>query len=226
MKGENTEKRRFSLQKVDKIILIVLAAIALILIVLSIMSRCGISLIAGELYLYGPFAMMFILLGWGAYAIFRLLKKKILRIVVGTLLAMVIFMVGTVGFTYLSFVSNVSIPQKFSEVVSPSGAHKLVVLRGLDPDEARIEHRKEARLAADPDGNPEIEVNDWGYKFYVYPKTLGFFYRADAQVEGEVYIGYASEGKLMVEWLNDEKTAHFFVEDPDIADGGDWYINF
>ena len=30
----------------------------------------------------------------------------------------------------------------------------------------------------------------------------------------------------MVEWLNDEKTAHFFVEDPDIADGGDWYINF
>lgn len=233
MNSESKPKRRFSLSKlgkVDKIILIMLAVLGVLLIVVSVMGQFNISLINGGLYIYGSVAMLALLLGWGAYALFRLVKKKSMRIVVGTLLTVVMFIVFVVAFSYINMFVTVMIPTEFSQVASPSGAHQLVILRGFDVDmeegEQRQETRKAARLAADPEGSQEIEIADMGYSYYVYPKTLGFFYRSDAQVEGSVYVGYSSEAQLMVEWTEDESTAHFFIENHGVADGGDWYVHF
>ena len=101
-----------------------------------------------------------------------------------------------------------------------------MILRGLDPDEERIEARRTARLAADPESSAEIAVEDWGYNYYAFPKALGVFYRADAQTEGELHVGYASDATLMVEWLENESVAHFFLDNPGEQDGGDWYVRF
>lgn len=220
---ENSEKRRFRPGTVDKIVLLVLLVLMVLLIVLGIMNNNGITLISAGLYLYGMFAGIAILVGWGAYTVFRLFRGKNARLVVGTLLAVVYFLAVMVCGSFISVLVGYSVPQKFDTVVS--GDHQVVILRGIDMDEERMQQRMETRLAADPEGSSEPMPEDFGYSYYAFPQTMGVFYRSDAHVEGEIHIGYASQASLMIEWL-DENTAHLFVENPEPGDGGDWYLYF
>ena len=214
---------KLRLNKVDKVILVGLIILMLVLAVLSVMSRFGLILIKGSLYTLGAFASLAILLGWGCYALVRIFKKKSTRMIMGTLAAVVMFLLLTVGVSLISVFSSISIPVEFDTIVN--GDKKVVILKGYDLDEARVALRKEERLKNDPEADPEDTAEDYGYHYYAYPKVMGIFYRADADVEGEIYVGQASQAQLMIEWL-DENTAHLFLENPEIGDGGDFYLRY
>lgn len=222
-KEEAAEKKRFQLTTADKAFLIALITLAVAMTVVGIMQRCGISLINGGLYMYGAFVGLVLMLAWGALFIFRKMKSKGARIAVGTLLVVVLFLLISICATYVSLIVSISIPKEYNMV--RHGDHELVILRGYDPDLDRQDARKAARLAADPEGDPEFIVDDMGYCYYAYPRVLGFFYRSNADAEGDLYVNYEGEGQLMVEWP-DENTAHLFIDHPEANEGGDWYVRF
>lgn len=226
MKENNGRERRPLFRRSDRVIMIVLAAMILLSVVLYILEHAGLALIRGEIYMFLPMAMVLTALSWGAYAVVRRIQRKTLKTVVGAVFVLAIVVIMLFGLTYGSFVASLTLPQKFGTVTSPSGSRTLVVMRALDSDEERIGVRRSARLEADPDGDPEQIAEDWGYLYAAYPKALGVFYRTDANAEGEISIGYASEGTLMVEWLNDEAEAHFFVQNPGPGDGGEITVSF
>ena len=251
MKSSNPEeKRRFELRQSDKVILIILAVQVLLIIALSVLQRFGLSLIKGAITLYLPIAALFVLVIWGAYVLIRRIRNRTAKIIVGGAVVLVVMVVLMLVFTYVGFVATITVPQKYTTINSPSGAHKLVVMRALDPDEERIEARKAARLEADPDGDPDVTVRDWGYVYRAYPQVMGMFYRSNADVEGEIYLSYSDgvipvedeateegeeakqpaeerqHGTLMLEWQDGESVAHFFVQDPGIAEGGECTVRF
>ena len=300
MNREKTSGRRFELRQSDKIVLGIIAVLIALIVVLNILQNAGLALIHGELMLYLPMLALFVLVGWGGYVLLRRIGNRTVRLVVTVVLGFVLLLALMVAYTYVGFIANISIPQRYRTMKSPSGAHTLVVLRRLDPDEERIEQRKAARLAVDPDGDPEVTVADWGVLYKAYPNgPLGLFYRSNADVEGEVYLTYrdanagpaaktasqatageaageaseatagetagdaseatadetageASEaadaaeelpdtaaetsadegtesehfGVMMMEWLDDESTAHFYVENPGVAECGECFVRF
>ena len=222
-------------------------AMLVILLALAIIYR---QVPASEKTLYLPIAALFVLVIWGAYVLIRRIRNRTAKIVVGGAVVLVVMVVLMLVFTYVGFVATITVPQKYTAINSPSGAHKLVVMRALDPDEERIEARKAARLEADPDGDPDVTVRDWGYVYRAYPQVMGMFYRSNADVEGEIYLSYSDgvipvedeateegeeakqpaeerqHGTLMLEWQDGESVAHFFVQDPGIAEGGECTVRF
>ena len=222
---KSKQGRRFSLSAMrmsDKIILGALATLVVVLIALSIMQRCGLSLINGALMMYLPFVALFLLIGWGVYALVRRLKNRVAKIVwVFTGLASLVFFV---------------VPQRYAVVKSPSGARELVVLRVFDSDQDRVSARQAARLAANPDSPEALRPGDLCQIYSAFPRALGVFYRSNADVEGELRLAYSDPaspeegalpvGTLKLEWLDDEATAHFFVENPGPEEGGDLYVRF
>lgn len=219
--AEKREKRfRIQFTKIDKVFLAVMVILAVLMSVVEIMRRFNLELINGGLYLYGAYIGLFVMLSWGAVAIFRKIKNKTARIIVGTLIAVVIFLLATIVGAYVGLVVNITIPREYS-VVS-NGSHQAVILRGYDADLERQEARREALLAE----NPESENTGWGYTYYAYPRVLGIFYRSNADASGEIYQDYEnSQGQLMIEWP-DEDTARLFIENPGETEGGEWILRF
>lgn len=223
MNEEKKSKLRIRLNTVDKVILIILVVLMVLMAALSIMSRFGLMLINGAAYIFGGFAGLVILLGWGGYALVRLFKSRTTRMVMGTLVAVVIFILVVISVTFISMFATISIPTEFDTVVN--GDRKVVILKGYDVDEERMKLRFDERAKQNPGVEITESTEDYGYCYYAYPKVLGIFYRADADAEGEVYIGQNSEATLMIEWT-DENTAHLFVDNPGVGDGGDWYLRY
>lgn len=256
-----TERRRFSLTVPDKVILAVLILLGVLILALGIVQRFGLLPINSALVLYLPMLAVAVLLGWGIYALVRRIGKPLVKGLVGGGLALLLMIVAILAFSYASYMSFYVAPQKYSTVTSPSGKHKLVVMRVFDTDEGRVEQRKAARLArAQQEGDPaadetdqEASLEDWGFIYKAYPSVLGLLYRSDADVEGEIYLSIsdylqaveatrtqeegsetaeapaeeeAPHGRLMLEWLDEEQTAHFFVQDPGVAEGGECRVRF
>lgn len=221
--NENKAKLKIRLNTVDKVILIVLIVLMALMATVSIMSRFGLMLINGSLYILGAFAGLVILLGWGGYVLVRVFKKRSTRLVMGTLVSVVIFLLTVIGISFITMFSAISIPSEFDTVVN--GDRKVVILKGYDIDEERMALRFNERAKQNPGVEITESPEDYGFCYYAFPKAMGIFYRADADVEGEVYIGQNSQARLMIEWT-DENTAHLFVDNPGIADGGDWYLHY
>ena len=218
--------KKLNLRTSDKIVIGLVLVMTLLFAVLNIMQRAGLTPVHGALMLYLPVIDALLAVGWGLYALLRRIRRDMLRRVAIGALVTLVFLVVMLGFSYLGLVANVTIPQKYSTLTSPGGTHKLVLLRAWDHDQSHYETRKAARLAADPDSGEEDVAADYGFIYKAYPEALGgLFYRYDADVEGEAYIGYESAAKLKMEWP-DEDTAHFYVEDPGPADGGEFTVRF
>ena len=246
MNIDNTEKRRrFALRQSDKIILGIIGVMVVAIIALTILQQAGLWLINGALMLYLPVMALIALVGWGGYALVRRIRKNGLRYVAIAALATLIMVVLVLAFTYVGFIATITVPQRYTTVRSPSGKHTLVVMRALDPDEGRISQRHDARMEVAPDSDPGVTVTDWGYVYRAYPQALlGLFYRQNADVEGEVYLAYGDgaipfteeeaaaaaarmqRGTLMMDWDDDEQTAHFYAENPGPGEGGDCYVRF
>ena len=262
MKAEKSKSgRRLSLRPSDKVILAVVALLGVLIAALGILQRCGFMPINGALTVFLPLLLLAVLVGWGIFVLVRRIKRRLVKVLVGGGLAVLLLLALTVVVTYVSYMSFYITPQKYATIVSPSGTHRLVVMRAFDTDEGRREQRKAARLAAvsevggekatDGTAPEETVLEDWGFIYRAYPQALGMFYRSNAAVEGEIYLsisdflasaeasqdGAARDdasasaeapvmGTLMVEWQDDENTAHFFVENPGVAEGGECYVRF
>ena len=247
MRSEQSSGRRFSLRPSDKVLLGITGVLIVLIIALSILQRCGFTPIRSTILFYLPLLALFVLVGWGVYALVRRISNRTVKMLVSIVLGMLLVLALLLVFTYVSYIAYYAVPQRYTTIVSPSGAHTLVVMRALDADETRMEARKAARLAADPDGDPESTMEDWGFIYRAYPQALRMFYRSNADVEGEVMLAIdaAAEGNagteessqteqaksiphgtLMVEWLEGESGAHFFVENPGVAEGGDCTVRF
>lgn len=246
MDREQTTKKRFALGTADKAFLTVVGALVLAAVVLGILSRCGLTPIHNAILFYIPLLAVFVLVGWGILALVRRVTNRTVRMVLGIGLPLVLMLVLLVAVTYASYMAYYAMPQRFTTVVSPSGAHKAVVMRAIDPDEDRLNARRAARLAADPDGDPETTIADWGFVYRAYPQVLGLFYKSNADVQGEVLLGVdaatvapqdaatlaalqsaqAARGTLMVDWLEEETVARFFVDHPGVAEGGECRVRF
>ena len=227
MSQEDRKERsrgRISISPSGKFAILLIAALVIITVVLFVMRGAGLALIRGELYLFLPVAAVLSALIWGGYALVRRIRQKVVRTALGIALTIVLLLVLMIGISYASFLVNVTVPQKYATIKSPNGTHRLVVLRLIDADDGRVQQRKAARLEKDPEGNPEITVDDWGYTYRAYQDVLGVFYKPNTPREGEVYIGFASEGQLMVDWEDEETVARFFVKDPEPGDGGEMVV--
>ena len=249
LNNEETAKRPFLPRTSDRVLLIISLVLALLTGALLILQKVGLSLIDGAIMIYLPLLTLFVLVGWGGYALIRRIYNQTVRMIVGGVLGLLLVLAVMMVYTYVSYMAFYLIPQKYSAMVSPTGGHRLVVMRGFDTVEEHHQQRKAARLAADPDATEEDVISDWGYMYRAYPQVLGLFYKTNANVEGEVYLDIeepnaqpqsdqageatqaeaepkAPHGTLMVEWLDNDATAHFFVENPGVAEGGDCYVRF
>ena len=250
---QTQKKRRFSTG--DRVAAVALAVLVAVALVVGVMQRLHLSLIQGELMLLLPLVGALLLVGWGASALIRRIRNRAVKIAVGAVLGLGLLVVAMIAFTYLSFIATVTLPHAYVTMTSPSGKYKLVVMRSLDTDEDRIRARQTARLeaaageasgaeassgaaaettaeaasegeaASETDGDAEITVDDWGYIYTAYPRAARFFYRDDADVQGEAVIGYSSAATLMVEWAADESQARFYVQDPAATDGGEVIVH-
>lgn len=215
---ENRRARRPRLGCGDRIVIYILLALMAASLVTAGLNALNLRLVAGEIYLLLPMAALLLLIGWGLSALWRRIKKDVARKVVGGVLVVLMALLLMLALTYTSVFAGMNIPQKYA-VVSDDG-HSLVVMRALDPDEGRIEVRHAARLEADPDGDPEMTAEDWGFTYTAYaPAGMGLFYRPDSLLEGEVHIGYGSKAELMVEW--EDGVGHFFIKNPEVGDEGE-----
>ena len=223
-RGEAREARRLGAG--DRFVIATLGVLVVIAVALAALRSAHILPLHGEIVLFLPILIVLLLLGWGASALFRRVRGRTARVLVGVGLGLLLFVLVTVAFTYVSFIATVSLPRPYTTLTSPSGGRKLAVLRSLDTDEARIGARKAARLAGDPDGDPDTIVDDWGYVYAAYPRVARFFYRNDVDAQGEVVIGYTSDATLMVEWAEGETQARFYADNPGVADGGELVVKF
>lgn len=236
------KKRRFRLGMPDKVILGALGVLVAVVIIVNVLSRFGLALINGAVMMYIPLITLAVLVGWGGYALIRRIRKPVVKTVVASVAALLMLLAMVLVISYVSYIAYYTVPQKYATVRSPSGARKLVVMRGFDIDSGRSDQRKAARLEADPEGSQDLAPEDIIMLYKAYPEVLGLFYRSDADVEGEVCLAYAdstatsgeevsaaatvSHGTLMVDWLDDEATARFYAENPGVAEGGECTVRF
>ena len=245
------EGRRFSLKLPDKVIHCAVGVLVVMIIAMSLLMRVGWLPIRGDTVLYLPLLAVVLLIAWGILALVRRLSNRLVRGLAGGLLGLALMVVMVIASTYISYMSFYVAPHRFTVVTSPSGREKLVVMRAFDTDEGRMEARRAARLAGREEADGEESIEDWGYIYRAYPQALNFFYKSNADVEGEVYLaidnvstspddpeaaageagpdsdtaGAVHHGTLMVEWLDDEKTARFYVSDPGVAEGGECLVH-
>ena len=220
-------KFRFFTRTGDKIVFWVLIGMMAIIMVISALGRfAGLQLVHGELYIYLPMIMLLLLAGWGLSAIFRRLKGKVARGVGGTIMVLVMLALITLGMTYGGIAAGLSFPQRFIDMSAPQSHRRVIVMRGLDTDEARVQARHAARLEADPTGSADFIPEDWGYTYTAYaPGFLDLFYKVDSLRDPEgIHIGYASKAELMVEWEEDETIAHFYIQNPEPSDEGEMRV--
>ena len=216
--SEKKNTRRLRLTGGDRIVAYVLLGLLVVTVAATVLNMLNLRLTAGEIYLFLPMIALLLLLGWGLSALWRRIKSKTARRVVGAVMVVAMALLLMLSLTYTSVFAGMNVPRKYA-VVSENG-HSLVVMRTLDTDEARIAERHAARLAADPDGDQNMTAEDFGYVYTAYaPAVMGLFYRPDTLIEGEVHIGYASKAELMVEWEDD--VGHFFIKNPETGDAGE-----
>ena len=216
-------KIRFFSKTGDRIAFWVSIGMVLLMVLISSLRQfAGLTLVHGALYVFLPLFLILLLIGWGMSAIFRRLKNKVVRWIVGAAMVIVMMALTTIAMSYGGFAASLAFPSKYVKLTSPGGKHSLMVMRGLDDDEGRILQRQTARLEADPESSAEVTIADWGYVYTAYaPALFDLFYKNDTLLEGEVHIGYASRAELMAEWADDEQVCRFYVKNPELCDGGE-----
>ncbi len=220
-------KFRFFTRTGDKIVFWLLIGLMVLIMIISALGRfANLQLVHGELYIYLPLILLLVLAGWGLSAIFRRLKGKVARGVGGTIMVLVMLALITLGMTYGGIAAGLSFPQRFIDMTAPNSHRRVIVMRGLDTDEARVQARHEARLAADPEGSTDLIAEDWGYTYTAYaPGFLDLFYKVDSLKDTDgIHIGYVSKAELMVEWEDDETIAHFYIKNPEPQDEGEMRV--
>ena len=164
----------------DRIVAWTLMVMVALTIALVVLNALNLRLVAGELYLFLPMMVLLLLIGWGGSALWRRMRPGTVRKVVGAVLIAAMALVVMLALSFTTMFAGINVPRKY--ITLTNEGHSLVVLRALDSDQTRIDARYAARREADPESNPEMTAEDWGYTYTAYkPALLGLFYKPDTQ---------------------------------------------
>lgn len=123
--------KKFALTGLNKVMAILLAILAVLLIIVTTLDRFGLRLVYPMLPLLGCVLLIWLLLGWGAVALFRKMKNATLRMVVGIVLGLFVAVVGMSMLTYVMQLSMIIFPSKYAVISSPEG-QKVVIMQAVD----------------------------------------------------------------------------------------------
>ena len=220
--SENKPRLRLLSHTGDRVALIVMILLLVVTLLINLLNALGLTLVEGALYIFLPLVLALVALGWGSSLIVRRITRPTLRRVVAVVLVLALLGLAGIGMQIAAIASGMNYPMVYAVMTAPDNIHRLIVMRGLDIDEQRAYARRDARLAADPDSDPEVTIDDWGYIYTAYALgPLDLFYKPKTLIEGRVRIGYASKGELMLEWEKDNTEGHFFIKNPDLLDEGE-----
>ena len=159
--------------------------------------------------------------------------KTALKIAAGALVFVLVFTGMAIGSYYIASYAALMLPSKYAVVTSPEGK-SVVVMRqldtGMESEEAaaaaqeRMNARRDA-IQSQPDAEPLENEDDYpagsfGYVYRAYPTFAKFFYREKQPGEGEIYLGYESQARLLYQW-NDDGSVRLYLENPEVADSGE-----
>lgn len=245
-------KKKIPLSKFSIGMMIALGVCSIVLMITTALEQSGTRMVYTAFNLMGCGVMIMGLLVWALGLIFIRLKKRTTKLVVGTLLGFVLMIIGVFIFTFLGMFAQYALPQKFGTIESPEGK-KVVMMymedTGLSSAEefdamlARMDARAEyieskaaetaevAPEATETTETAEVTEESAGYPeearglvFSAFPMKMGFFFDAEAEIEGAIYRGVASEAKILYEWI-DENTVRFYLENAEPGDEGEFILH-
>ena len=76
MKTDKSQKSRRPMKTSTKVLLTIMGIRVVAIVALGILERCGIMPVDGEIVLYVPLLAVFVLLGWGIYALVGRIDKR------------------------------------------------------------------------------------------------------------------------------------------------------
>lgn len=226
------EKEYRPVSTFSKVMMALVLALTVVLAALCVLDRVGYSLIKTNLVMLGSGLLLLCMIVWGLVALIRKIRKNAVRIAVGTIAFMVLFMLASVALTLVSYFSEMWLPSKYSVLTSESGK-SVVVMKLLDTgiydgdDGAAAAQRMMERreyILSQPDAEPleddEMPSGAYGYVYRAYPRVLGVFYKAKADCEGAIFRGMESESTMRYEWLEDG-SLHLYLENAEVGDSGE-----
>lgn len=235
--AQKREARGERLSIVNKIMIGYITVLGVLLIAVPILESFGLTLIWVDASLMGGILLLASLLVWGGINIYRRMKKRYARLMFGIVGGFAVMVLTLSAMVYVSQYSQLF---KFHEYTKISAAgHNVVIMRAVDTgidvdrandedydnaeDWAKTEERMNARrdaLIAAGEEVPEDSYPDaaYGYVYRAYPVKLGIFYDADAAGEGEIYMGFSSQAKMLYDAT--EESMHIYVDSPEAGDSG------
>lgn len=214
--------------------------LSLVLLALSLIDRMGYPLLKRQTCLMGVCLALVSLLVWAGLALFKKFKSRIAKFVGGMVMSFIVMFVAILLFSYVGEFTALTMPQPYAKIRHSETGKTAAVMRVLDMNLESEELLNESvdRLAArynamveagaiepvdiENDGYP---IEAYGYAVTAFPQKLAFFYHANADVEGTVYIGYSSEATLAYEWL-EEDVLRIYLKDPEPGDTGEIIVHF
>ena len=235
--AQSREAKNERMSLINRIMIGYIAVFGILLIAIPVFEHFGLHLIWTDAPLNGGILMLASLLIWAGINIFRRIKKRIARIMfafIGGFALMVLTM------SVMVYISQYSQLFKFHEYTKIQAAgHNVVVMRAVDTgidvtramdedysnaeDWAKTEERMNARrdaliaegVVVEGDTYPE---GAYGYVYKAYPVKMSIFYDADAAGEGEIYMGFKSEAKMLYDAT--PESLRIYIEFPEIGDSG------
>ena len=220
------------LSGMSKGFVIVLIVLLVALTGLTIMERVGYPLMYTHITMVGSGVLLLVLLVWGAVAIFRRLKTRLTRILLGIVAGFIVMF----ALTLIMTIAQMSSLQPFNTITLPSG-ERVVVLYTLDTGfvdeaemlaaEARMDARVDAMVAEGvlelAEGTQPVDYpsESYGYLYTAYPRVMGFFVDAKARSEGFLYMGVASEAEIKYVYSEADNTVRFYIENAEPGDEGE-----
>lgn len=226
------EKEYRPMSTFSKVMMALVLALTFVLAALCVLDRVGYSLIKTDLVLIGSGVLLLCMIVWGLIALIRKIRKNTIRIAVGTLAFMALFMLSSVVMVLISYFGEMWLPSKYSVITSESGKD-VVVMKLLDTGiydgdngvaaEKRMMERREFILSqpdAEPVADDEMPAGAYGYVYRAYPRVLGVFYKAKADCEGAIFRGMESESTMRYEWREDG-SLRLYLENAEVGDSGE-----
>lgn len=214
MENKKKEKMEFTPKH---FVLIYFIALMLILTFIGVMNWRGYALInmSIEYLLFGLLVISAMIAG--LVALLRKFMRKAVKIIVGLLGAVLIFLAAVCLLTIFTVMLNLSTPAHYTTLENPNGG-KVVVMREWGESEELIDLRAQKRWAETGEAE-EYGTEDLGYSYFAAPRVLGFFYDTDQKSDGYLEIGTSSSAKLMYVWEAD--TLRMYIDDAEIGDDGE-----
>lgn len=229
------QSSRSRLSTFSKVMIALIAVDILVVMIFTILDGFGLHLLIPEIISVGSALVIVLFLVWVGVGVYnRIRSERARRVyrVIGLSLGMGISMFLLVVAAQLTMYA---MPHAYGTIESPLG-QKVVILRlndvgaGTEQDFAATLARMNARVAhlggeELADANDAVEQLEsypeeaYGHVYIALPRKLGIFYTSNAQIEGEIYRGSASQSGLFFEWI-DDTTVRFYLENPEPGDEG------